>query len=119
VKALSPIYRALFKEEMDPAGLLAQIAPRLWTIPWNVHSQANHNGHSAFTSLAPYVLRGTALPGTSQGQTVCTTQRRPCVLLTPSGNKGQLMTGAKSTTETQKHFPSLLMTPTGRCLLMG
>ena len=57
VKALSPIYRALFKDDMRQAGLLESIAPEVWTIPWNVHSQANHNGHSAFTSLAPYVFR--------------------------------------------------------------
>jgi hypothetical protein len=57
VKALSPIYRALFKEEMRQAGLLEHINPQVWTIPWNVHSQANHNGHSACTSLAPSVFR--------------------------------------------------------------
>jgi hypothetical protein len=57
VKALSPIYRALFKDEMRHAGLLEPIDPHVWTIPWNVHSQANHHGHSAFTSLAPYVFR--------------------------------------------------------------
>jgi len=56
VKALSPIYRALFKEEMRQAGLLEHIDPQVWTIPWNVHSQANHHGHSAFTYLAPYVF---------------------------------------------------------------
>lgn len=57
VKALAPVYRALCKEEMRQAGLLEHIAPQGWTIPWNVHSQANHHGHSAFTSLAPYVFR--------------------------------------------------------------
>lgn len=57
VKALSPIYRALFKEEMRQAGLLAHLAPQIWTIPWNVHSQANHHGSSAFTYLAPYVFK--------------------------------------------------------------
>jgi Putative transposase/Transposase zinc-binding domain len=57
VKALSPIYRALFKEGMRQAGLLEHIAPEVWTIPWNVHSQANHHGHSAFTYLAPYVFK--------------------------------------------------------------
>ena len=57
VKALSPIYRAIFKEDMRHAGLLEHIDPQVWTIPWNVHSQANHNGHSAFTYLAPYVFR--------------------------------------------------------------
>jgi hypothetical protein len=57
VKALSPIYRALFKEDMRQAGLLEQIDPQAWTIPWNVHSRANHHGHSAFTYLAPYVFK--------------------------------------------------------------
>lgn len=57
VKALSPIYRAIFKEDMRQAGLLEQIDPQAWTLPWNVHSQANHPGHSAFTYLAPYVFR--------------------------------------------------------------
>src|SRR5262249_47655070 len=54
---LSPIYRALFKEDMRQAGLLEQIDPQAWTIPWNVHSQAQPHGHSAFTYLAPYVFR--------------------------------------------------------------
>jgi Putative transposase/Transposase zinc-binding domain len=57
VKALSPISRALFKEEMHHAGLLERIDPQVWTIPWNVHSQAKPHGHSAFTSLAPYVFK--------------------------------------------------------------
>jgi hypothetical protein len=57
VKALSLIYRALFKEAMRQVGLLEHIAPAVWTIPWNVHSQANHHGHSAFTYLAPYGFR--------------------------------------------------------------
>jgi hypothetical protein len=57
VKALSPIYRAIFKDNMRQAGLLGHIDPQVWTIPWNVHSQANHHGHSAFTYLAPYVFK--------------------------------------------------------------
>ena len=57
VKALSPIYRALFKEAMDHAGLLAQINPLVWQTNWNVHSQANPNGHTSFTYLAPYVFK--------------------------------------------------------------
>jgi Putative transposase len=57
VNALSPISRALCKEDMPHAGLLEQSAPHVWTIPCNVHSQANHHGHSAFTSLAPSVFR--------------------------------------------------------------
>ena len=57
VKALSPIYRAIFKEDRRQAGRLEHSAPQVWTIPWNVHSQANPHGHSAFTYLAPYVFR--------------------------------------------------------------
>jgi hypothetical protein len=57
VKALSPIYRAIFQEEMRQAGLLEDIAPQVWTIPWNVHSQAQPHGHCAFTYLAPYVFK--------------------------------------------------------------
>jgi hypothetical protein len=57
VKALSPIYRALFKEDMRQAGLLEQIDPQVWTIPWNVHSQAHPHAHSALKYLAPYVFK--------------------------------------------------------------
>jgi hypothetical protein len=56
VKALSPISRAIFKDNMRHAGLLEHIAPQVWTLPWHVHSQANHHGHSACTSLAPAVF---------------------------------------------------------------
>lgn len=57
VKALSPIYRARFKELMQQAGLLTHINPQAWNIPWNVHSQANPNGDLSFRYLAPYVFK--------------------------------------------------------------
>jgi Putative transposase/Transposase zinc-binding domain len=57
VKALSPIYRAVFTQEIAKAGLLKRIAPQVWAIPWNVHSQANPNGHTSFKYLAPYVFK--------------------------------------------------------------
>jgi hypothetical protein len=57
VKALSPLYRALFKEDMHHAGLLEQSDPHVWTLPWHGHSQAKHHGHSACPSLAPSVFR--------------------------------------------------------------
>jgi hypothetical protein len=53
VKALSPIYRAIFTQQGQQAGLLPHLDPHLWTIPWHVHSQAKPHGHPAFTSLAP------------------------------------------------------------------
>jgi Putative transposase/Transposase zinc-binding domain len=57
VKALSPIYRAMWKEEMIKAGLLGQIDPGVWTLSWNVHSQATPHAHSALKYLAPYVFK--------------------------------------------------------------
>jgi hypothetical protein len=42
---------------MRHAGLREQSAPQVWTLPWNVHSQAAHHGPSACTSLAPYVCK--------------------------------------------------------------
>ena len=58
VKALSPVYRALFKEERPPAGLVAQIAPQVWHTPWNVHSQGNPHGATSWPYLAPYGFKG-------------------------------------------------------------
>ena len=58
VKALSPLSRALCKEEMRHAGWLEHSEPQVWTIPWHVPRQANHQGHSACTSLAPSVFQG-------------------------------------------------------------
>ena len=52
-----PIYRALFTQEMRTAGQLAQIAPHVWTTPWNVHRQANPHGATSFTYLAPSVFK--------------------------------------------------------------
>jgi hypothetical protein len=57
VKALSPVYRAIFKEEMHTAGLVDQIAPQVWHTPWNVHSQANPHGATSLQYLAPYVFK--------------------------------------------------------------
>jgi Putative transposase/Transposase zinc-binding domain len=57
VNALSPIYRAIFKDTMRHAGLLEHIDPQVWGIPWNVHSQANPHSDTAFTYLAPYIFR--------------------------------------------------------------
>ena len=80
VTALSPISRALCKEDMDQAGLLAHIAPLVWTLPWNVHRQANHHGRSAFTSLAPSVFRVALAKNrivSLTGRTVTFTSRTP------------------------------------------
>lgn len=57
VKALSPIYRAVFKQKMKQAGMLEHIDPKVWHTPWNVHSRAKPYGHSACKYLAPYVFK--------------------------------------------------------------
>jgi hypothetical protein len=59
VKALPPIYRAICKDDMTDAGLLGLIDPQVWTIPWNVPSQANPPGATSFTYLAPYGFKAT------------------------------------------------------------
>jgi hypothetical protein len=80
VKALSPIYRALFKQEMQHAGHLKYLDPQVWAIPWNVHSQANPNGQTSFKYLAPYVFK-VAISNSRivslTGRTVTFTYRKP------------------------------------------
>jgi hypothetical protein len=44
----------MWKEEGSTAGLLEPIAPQVWNVPWNVHSQAQPHAHSALHYLAPY-----------------------------------------------------------------
>lgn len=57
IKALSPIYRALFKEQMAKNSLLEAIDPIVWSIDWNVNSQAVGDGKVCLTYLAPYVFK--------------------------------------------------------------
>ena len=55
VPALSPIYRAIFAEEMRKAGQRERIEPQVWATPWNGHRQATPNGATSLPYLAPYV----------------------------------------------------------------
>jgi DNA-directed RNA polymerase subunit RPC12/RpoP len=57
VKALSPIFRAKFKEQMHKAGLLNHINPKVWKPAWVVNSQAVGNGSASLKYLAPYVFK--------------------------------------------------------------
>jgi hypothetical protein len=57
VKALSPIFRAKFKEQMDKTGLLDQIDAKVWKTDWIVNSQAVGNGSTSLKYLAPYVFK--------------------------------------------------------------
>ncbi len=57
MRALSPIFRALFKQEMRTAGQLAPIDPHVWNLSWNGHSHAPPNGATSFKYLAPSVFK--------------------------------------------------------------
>lgn len=57
VHALSKIFRAKFRDCMREAGLLTQIAPRVWRQDWVVHSQAVGDGRASLKYLATYVFR--------------------------------------------------------------
>jgi hypothetical protein len=57
VKALSKIFRAKFRDELQRAGLLDQINPVVWQKKWVVHSKLVGDGRAALKYLAAYVFR--------------------------------------------------------------
>jgi hypothetical protein len=57
VKALSPIFRAKFRDQLKKSDLFALLAPRVWRKDWVVHSEAVGSGQQAFQYLAPYIFR--------------------------------------------------------------
>ena len=57
VKALSPIFRAKFREALKQTELLTQVPPRIWRKDWVVHSEPVGSGQQAFQYLAPYIFR--------------------------------------------------------------
>lgn len=57
VKALSPIFRAKFRDHLKKAGLINQVDQRVWTKDWVVHSEPVGSGQEAFKYLAPYIFR--------------------------------------------------------------
>jgi ribosomal protein L37AE/L43A len=57
VKALSPIFRAKFRDELKKTQLFAQVEPRVWRKDWVVHCEAVGSGAQAFQYLAPYIFR--------------------------------------------------------------
>ncbi len=77
--ALSPIFRAKFRSCMTKAGLLSQIDPKVWKIPWNVNSKAvGDGGRRAVQYLAPYIFR------------VALTNRRIAALSDGKDGKGEV-----------------------------
>jgi Putative transposase/Transposase zinc-binding domain len=57
VKALSPIFRAKFRDQLKNSELFAAVAARVWRRDWVVHSEAVGSGEQAFKYLAPYIFR--------------------------------------------------------------
>lgn len=57
VKALSPIFRAKFRDALKQTELFAQVPAQVWQKNWVVHSEAVGSGQQAFQYLAPYIFR--------------------------------------------------------------
>jgi len=57
IRALSKIFRAKFRDEIQKAGLLANIPAELWHIDWNVNCQAVGACEHSLRYLAPYVFK--------------------------------------------------------------
>jgi hypothetical protein len=57
VKALSKIFRAKFRHEIQKHGLLDPIDQKAWQIDWNVNCQAVGTSANSIAYLAPYVFK--------------------------------------------------------------
>jgi len=57
VHAMSKIYRAKFRDEMEKTGLLEEIPKSVWQESWNVNVQPVGNAESAIKYLSSYVFR--------------------------------------------------------------
>ena len=57
VRALSKIYRAKFKAQMERLCLIGQIDPGVWATDWIVNYQTVGNPEASLKYLAPYVFR--------------------------------------------------------------
>jgi hypothetical protein len=57
VKALSPIFRAKFRDELKKTELFSLVDSHVWRKDWVVHSEPVGSGAAAFKYLAPYIFR--------------------------------------------------------------
>ena len=57
VKALSPIFRAKFRDALRDTDCFTTIPAKVWQQDWVVHCQPVGNGQKAFKYLAPYIFR--------------------------------------------------------------
>jgi hypothetical protein len=58
VKALSRIFRAKFRDQLQKTALFPAVPAHVWRKDWVVHSEAVGSGEQAFKYLAPYIFRG-------------------------------------------------------------
>lgn len=56
-KALSPIFRAIFRRALQKTNLFALVSPKVWRKKWVVHCKSVGNGQAALKYLAPYIFR--------------------------------------------------------------
>jgi hypothetical protein len=57
VEALSPIFRAKFRDALKKTSLFEKVPGAVWKKDWVVHCKPVGNGHNALKYLAPYVYR--------------------------------------------------------------
>ncbi|MEJ2648770.1 MAG: transposase [Sedimentisphaerales bacterium] len=57
VKALSKIFRAKFRDQMQKAALLRHIDSEVWLLAWNVNCQPVGDSEATLKYLAPYIFR--------------------------------------------------------------
>ena len=57
VKALSPIFRAKFRDALRETDCFTAVPASVWDQDWVVHCQPVGNGQKAFKYLAPYIFR--------------------------------------------------------------
>jgi hypothetical protein len=57
VEALSPIFRAKFRDALKKTHLFDSVPAEVWKKDWVVHCKPVGNGNSALKYLAPYVYR--------------------------------------------------------------
>ncbi len=55
VEALSPIFRAKFRDALKKTDLFQAVAPKVWQKNWVVHCKPVGDGNSALKYLAPYI----------------------------------------------------------------
>src|SRR2546425_12209275 len=56
-KLSPPVFRAIFRDQLQKTGLFALLETHVWRKDWEVHSQPVGSGFQAFQYLAPYIFR--------------------------------------------------------------